>query len=56
MDCHSGRRLSVDISTKLGRDRLQREALILAVVAGLGMAATLLLGTAFPSIFTALAG
>jgi hypothetical protein len=56
MDCHSGRRLSVDISTKLGRDRLQQELLLLAAVAGLGLVTTLLLGMAFPSIFTALAG
>jgi hypothetical protein len=46
----------VDISIKLGRDRLQRELLILSVVAGLGLVATLLLGTAFPTIFAALAG
>jgi hypothetical protein len=46
----------VDASTKLGRDRLQRELLILAVVAGFGMVATVLLGMAFPGIFTALAG
>jgi hypothetical protein len=46
----------VDISTKLGRNRLKRELLILAVVAGLGLVATLLLEMAFPSIFTDLAG
>jgi hypothetical protein len=47
----------VDISTKLERDRLRGEFLMLAAVAGLGLVATSLLGMAFlPCVSTALAG